>query len=95
LVVAFTASVWEKTDDLAVKSERTRIGYEIKNLFIIQNHITMTIQIWRLLDLHRSRNWPRLHNVSTSDYIVKGSVTEKLLARTVEAESTVKLITSK
>ncbi len=32
----------------------------------------MTVQIWLWVDLHRSRNWPWLHNVSTSDYLAKG-----------------------
>ena len=37
-------------------------------------HITMTVQIWLWVDLHRSRNWPWLHNVSTSGSLAKGGV---------------------
>ena len=32
----------------------------------------MTVRIWLWVDLHRSRNWPWLHNVSTSDSLAKG-----------------------
>ena len=32
----------------------------------------MTVPIWLWVDLHRSRNWPWLHNVSTSDSLAKG-----------------------
>ena len=32
----------------------------------------MTAPIWLWVDLHRSRNWPWLHNVSTSDSLAKG-----------------------
>ena len=35
-------------------------------------HITMTVRIWLWVDLHRSRNWPWLHNVSTYDSLAKG-----------------------
>jgi hypothetical protein len=35
-------------------------------------HITMTVRIWLWVDLHQSRNWPWLHNVSTSDSLAKG-----------------------
>jgi hypothetical protein len=34
--------------------------------------ITMTVPIWLWLDLHRSRNWPWLNNVSTSGSLAKG-----------------------
>ena len=32
----------------------------------------MTVPIWLWVDLHRSRNWPWLHNVSTSGSLAKG-----------------------
>jgi hypothetical protein len=32
----------------------------------------MTVRIWLWVDLHRSRNWPWLHNVSTSGSLEKG-----------------------
>jgi len=35
-------------------------------------HITMTVPIWPWVYLHRSRNWPWLHNVSTSGSLAKG-----------------------
>ena len=35
-------------------------------------HITMIVPIWLWVDLHRSRNWPWLHNVSTSYSLAKG-----------------------
>jgi hypothetical protein len=35
-------------------------------------HITMTLPIWLWVDLHRNRNWPWLHNASTSGSLAKG-----------------------
>jgi hypothetical protein len=32
----------------------------------------MAVPIWLRVDLHRSRNWPWLHNVSTSGSLAKG-----------------------
>jgi hypothetical protein len=32
----------------------------------------MTVRIWLWVDLHRSRNWPWRHNVSTSGSLAKG-----------------------
>ena len=35
-------------------------------------HITIIVRIWLWVDLHLSRNWPQLHNVSTFDSLAKG-----------------------
>jgi FkbM family methyltransferase len=39
--------------------------------------ITMTAPSWLWVGLHQSRNWPWLHNVSTSDSLAKGRITHQ------------------
>jgi hypothetical protein len=36
----------------------------------------MAVPIWLRVDLHRSRNWPWLHNVSTSGSLAKGGIND-------------------